>query len=679
MNRKALYSLSSSLMLIILSWSASAETDSALSCQAVPHLMNAYVMHHVTVRTISDTIKDRTSIQLMKQIDPARTLFLETEATAMRATIRQAFDKFKILDCKDFDALKDRIVARSKEVEDYVRKFLANPKYQLDKSVEITIDPDKRGYAKTAEQRNKTLEKLIHFRISNYLSSGTSLDEAKQNLTHQYELATKQAEGMERQELYSQFLDSYATALDPHSSYYSPEALEDFKIQMELSLEGIGVSLSSKDGFTIVEDIIPGGATDKTGVLEPKDKIIGVRQDGEDKPVTIIDKSLRDVVRLIRGKKGTKVFLTVLRKAGDKTRRFDTSIVRDKIDLAQQAAKLKFETRTLNGMKLKLAVIDLPSFYGGQDADARNAYADMKGMMKKIKKENVDGMLLDLSRNGGGLLIDAVRISGLFLKKGPVVATQDNKSRIEILRDKDSTIDFSGPMVVLTSRLSASASEILAGALKDYHRAVIIGDGHTFGKGSVQQVLNLKDGYGAIKVTTGMFFRPGGNSTQYTGVESDVVIPTRYANDEIGEKALDYSLPMRRVANFSEMDNVNTKKGTEHWRPVDADTVKKIATKSKARVAKNKEFDEIRKKLADAAKKKTDVVKLSEVEKEQKEAQELEKKEEKEKKSREEIVRELDAPQYNEALDILADLVSESKKSVLANVNDKVIERKKEN
>ena len=236
---------------------------------------------------------------------------------------------------------------------------------------------------------------------------------------------------------------------------------------------------------------------------------------------------------------------------GERTETLHIVITRDKIDLKEQAAKLRWETVTRGGKSLKIAVIQLPSFYGGDRArGARNCTDDVRKLLKEANEANADGLILDLSRNGGGLLNAAVDISGLFLAEGAVVAIDGKPSNKKVLTDDDEAVQYRGPMVVMTSRVSASASEILAGALKDYARAVIVGDDHTFGKGTVQNIVPLPEGLGALKVTAAHFFRPGGASTQHSGVESDIVVSSAFNNDEYGERHQTYALPPRRVDSF---------------------------------------------------------------------------------------------------------------------------------
>jgi carboxyl-terminal processing protease len=287
------------------------------------------------------------------------------------------------------------------------------------------------------------------------------------------------------------------------------------------------------------------------------------------------------------------VNLTVLRE-GDGAERFNVAIVRAKIDLEDQASSLRTEEREVAGRKLKLAVLELPSFYGDADPTQRQSTKDVERLLRQATAEKADGLLLDLSRNGGGLLQHAVQISGFFLRSGAIVAIENSDGDRQIQRDTDRDVLFSGPVVVLTSRVSASASEILAGALKDYRRAVIVGDDHTFGKGTVQTVSPLPHGDGALKITTQLFFRPGGLSTQHDGVASDVVIPSLLAGEEYGEKTQRYSVPPHQTTAFLS----DTANGSDsRWKPVDDATLAELGRRSEKRVGTNPEFAEIRKKV----------------------------------------------------------------------------------
>ncbi|MDX1649989.1 MAG: S41 family peptidase, partial [Myxococcota bacterium] len=514
----------------------------SLTCGDIPDLTTVFLQKHVRFHGLTSEIRDRAIDNYLRRIDPQRVLFLADEVEALRAELRLLFAETRAGDCSRLRELHRDLIARHQEAEGFVRGFVGSEDYVLDESAELILDPDERPHPRTKAARDARLRTLVHFQISNYLAADAELAEARERLVHRYELATRRVREMERDDLYGQFLDSLAGALDPHSGYLTADFFEDFQISMQLSLEGIGVALAERDGYAVVQEIIPGGAADRLDVLRPKDRIIAVAEAGED-PVDVIDMALRDVVRLIRGRKGTEVELTVLRQ-GEKTQRFTVAIERDTIDLEQQAAKLRFEEKEVEGRTLKLAILELPAFYGEtRDPSKRLGSRDVARLLSRVREQEADGLLLDLSRNGGGLLDDAVRISGFFIREGGVVAVKEGDEPRRILEDPHDGILYDGPMVVLTSRVSASASEILAGALKDYRRAVIVGDDHTYGKGTVQSVVPWRPGSGAVKVTTALFFRPGGISTQHDGVATDVVVPSLFATDDFGERTQRHSLP----------------------------------------------------------------------------------------------------------------------------------------
>ncbi|MDH5306305.1 MAG: carboxy terminal-processing peptidase, partial [Myxococcales bacterium] len=482
-----------------------------------------------------------------------------------------------------------------RSMEEEVRAFVTQETYQIDEDVALVLDPDKRGYPQSDSARRALQQSLVHFQMANYLSAGESLEEAKQLLVHRYELRSRRFAELDVTDLYSSFLDSFASSLDPHSNYLSAETLEDFRISMSLSLEGIGVALSERDGYSVVDHIIPGGAADRLEEgLRENDKIIAVAEDGGE-PVNIIDMPLREAVSLIRGKKGTKVHLTVLRSS----KRLPITIVRDKIDLAEQAAKLRFEMREVDGKPVKLAIIELPSFYGDVDPTRRQCTDDLEKLLATVREEKADGLLLDLSRNGGGLLEHAVTISGFFIRKGEVVGVEDHRGKLNVLRDPDERILYTGPLVVHTSRVSASASEIVAGALKDYRRAVITGDDHTFGKGTVQTVTQLPPGQGALKITTALFFRPGGQSTQNEGVLADVAIPSLLTAEEFGESTQRYALPSQRISSFLG-SYANAIDPDDRRSRVGEALITELARRSHERIEGSEAFAELKRKIEEA-------------------------------------------------------------------------------
>lgn len=352
------------------------------------------------------------------------------------------------------------------------------------------------------------------------------------------------------------YLNAFARAYDPHSDYLSPWGLEDFEIGMKLSLQGIGALLSSEDGAAKVERLIPGGPAERDGRLKPGDKIIAVAQ-GDNPPVDVLHWPLSRTVRLIRGEKGSKVVLTVIPgvdSTGAELAVID--LIRDEVKLEEQAAKSELKTVTgEDGVERRIGVITLPEFYAdlkglGAGQDARSSAKDVARLLGELRDQGAEAVVLDLRNNGGGSLSDAIQMTGLFIERGPVVQVRDQR-RVVPLNDPDPGVLFRGPVAVLVNRLSASASEILAGALQDYSRAIIIGDSKTHGKGTVQTLIplsNVSTNVGQIKVTTASFYRIAGGSTQLRGVEPDIVIPSPLETLEVGEEHLPHALPWSQVA-----------------------------------------------------------------------------------------------------------------------------------
>ncbi|MEZ0392226.1 MAG: carboxy terminal-processing peptidase, partial [Pseudobdellovibrionaceae bacterium] len=525
-----------------------------------------------------------------------------------------------------------------------------------DSKVELVFDPDKKPFPKTADEANDFLRKYIHFQISNYLATDMKMDEAKSNVIKNWDRTVKRTVETKEDDIYAGYLDSFARGLDPHSSFFSKDVLEDFEIQMSLSLEGIGATLSSQEGFTVVEALVPGGSAARSGQIQPQDKIIAVGQGEKGNLENVVEMDLRDVVRKIRGEKGTRVKLSILRKQGDGKKRFEVTLVRDKIKLEDEAASILYIDKDVGGVKKKIGIINFPSFYADSRRGGRSSAADVKKLIAEARAQKAEGLVLDMSNNGGGSLEDAVKIAGLFFQTGNVVkqsSREEGKGEMTY-KDSDSQVDWPGPLVVLTSRISASASEIVAGTLQDYKRAVIVGNDHTFGKGSVQSVMPIPQNLGALKVTVGMFFTPGGYSTQHRGVNSDIQIPGQYVSDEIGEKYLDYSLPEKKIDNFTSPE-AYVKEGTNAWMTVNPDWIKTLADKSKVRVAKDPEFKKIEEELA-KAKVKGKTIKLTEVtkDKEKKEKAKAAKNASKTEKEKEYLKR----PDVMEASQVLSDLIA---------------------
>ena len=392
------------------------------------------------------------------------------------------------------------------------------------------------------------------------------------------------------------FLNALAQSYDPHSEYMSPSEMDNFQINMRLSLIGIGAMLRSEDGYSKIIELIPGGPAAVEGELKIDDKITAVAQ-GNDPFVDTVDMKLDKVVEMIRGKKATTVRLQVV-PAGvtDNSKRKVIAIKRDEVKLTEGEARAEIiEHPNDKGSVDKLGWITLPGFYAEMDrvhpggGAPKSTTADVRRLLDRLNKEGITGLVIDLRRNGGGSLEEAVNLTGLFIKRGPVVQSKNYDKKMDVLSDRDPAIVYGGPMVVLTSHISASASEIFAGALQDYGRAVIVGDKSTFGKGTVQTLLEVGRfmspfGFkvadaGALKLTIQKFYRPSGQSTQLKGVESDIVLPSRYAHLDVGEDSLKYPLA------FDEVKPADYEK----W-PGPMPDMNDLRTRSAARVKNDPEF-----------------------------------------------------------------------------------------
>ena len=567
-----------------------------LKCENLRDIKKGFLIAHIHTSKLTPTLEARTVKQHLESFDPMKIYFSQQDVNSLKKKMKNIYKKIDKGDCSTLFELQDYYVEQVKKRVAFAKKKLTK-KFKFDKSVKIMLDPDKRGYAKNEKELQALQEKYIHFQISNRLISGKKLEEAIGLVSRSYDRGVRKLENFKKEDVLSGYLSSFAHSLDPHTSYFSADVLEDFEISMSLSLEGIGATLTPVDGFTVVDSLVKGGAAALSGKIQEKDKIIEVGQFKKGRPQAfenVVEWDLRDVVRLIRGKKGSKVRLKLLRLKDGKAETHTVTLVRDKIKLEDDAAQLSYMEKETNGVKRKIGIINLPSFYADSRKGGRSSADDVKKIIKEAKKNKVDGLVLDMSTNGGGSLSDAVQLAGLFFRTGNVVKQSSKNPRLKPipLKDDDPEVDWTGPLVVLTSRVSASASEIVAGTLKDYERAVVVGGDHTFGKGSVQQVIPLAQGLGALKVTVGMFFTPGGYSTQHRGVAADVVLPSPYDEKEVGEKTLPYSLPPKKIGEFISKDAFVTS-GKEKWDKVKKKTISILSKRSKTRVAKNKDFQEI--------------------------------------------------------------------------------------
>ncbi len=598
------------LILALLALQITNVQAQTLQCQAVPSLLNVFLSNHYSQKSMTPELKTRTTALFLKSVDGNKQLLYKKDVAKIESQMGDFFEAMKSGNCAALNEISGVLVERAQENLALVKEKLKT-NFKLNDEAKFQTDSKKRDFPKDLDEKKAMLDSAMNVQIATIMAGDVKMEKAKEQLVKRYELAVKRAKELNQSKVISYFAESFAHSLDPHSDYFPPEQFEEFRISMNLSLEGIGVSLSSDDGYTVVQEIIPGGSADRAKALSSKDKIIAVAQDKKE-AVNIVDMDLSDVVKMIRGKKGTKVTLTVLRTKGNKTETFHTTLTRDKVDMKEQAAKVEYQTKKVGDKTYKIALVDLPSFYGGSEKEARDCYTDMKRIVEEANAKKVDGIILDLSIDGGGILQDAVKIAGLFIKTGPVVATQDEKKNREILSDEDPKVYFNGPFMILTSRQSASASEILTGAMKDYKRALVVGGDHTYGKGTVQVLNPLPFNLGAMKLTTQMFYLPGGNSTQNLGVASDIIMPTYLDSEDLGEQFMDYALPPSKTEPFISVSSAQSSAPGEHWTPVDDKLVKALAEKSSKRIATNDEFKEIQKDL-DENKKNEGWVKVADI------------------------------------------------------------------
>jgi carboxyl-terminal processing protease len=517
---------------------------------------------HLTQQSLDDKISERCLDTFVKELDPLKLFFYQSDLDEFKANKTLLDEGFRHGDVRFAYDVFARFLARVDE-----RVQLAHA--ELDKAHDFTVDeemirdPKAATFPKTPEEAAERWRQRVKFDIMKELADDVAADEAIKKLRKRYLSLRNSWQQTDNEELLERYLSAMTTGFDPHSSYMAPTTLENFNIQMKLELDGIGASLRAVDGYTVVQNIIPGGAADKQGDLKPEDKIVGVG-DGPNGPIEdIVDMKLNDVVKKIRGKRGTIVRLEI--DPADNSERKTISITRDRIELKDSEARSEVIERgkKADGTPYRLGIIQLPSFYMDMDGARlgvdgfKSTTRDVRRLLEEFKKQNVDAVVVDLRWNGGGSLTEAVNMTGLFIDNGPVVQVKGPDGRTQPYKDPESGLVWEGPLVVIINKFSASASEIFAGAIQDYRRGIVIGDHATHGKGTVQQLYDLDNKLfafsgrspkmGALKLTIQQFYRPGGDSTQNRGVVSDVELPSLTTHLDVGESDLDYALKFNRV------------------------------------------------------------------------------------------------------------------------------------
>jgi carboxyl-terminal processing protease len=515
---------------------------------------------HISARKVDDEISSRALDIYLKALDPMKLYFYQSDVDDFGRYRTQIDDLTARGDLSPAYQIFTRYLTRVNERLQVVQELLQQD-FDFTEPDTIIIDPKATTYAKTVDEARDRWRRQLKFNILDLKDDGKTDAEAREQLQRRYARYAKRWAQTESDDILELYLSSITMAYDPHTTYMSPSSLNDFTIQMRLNLEGIGAALREKDGYTVVSSVIPGGAADKDGRLKEDDHIVSVgQQSGE--MVDIVEMPLKQVVSLIRGKAGTLVRLGVKKGGTGETEVYN--ITRAQVQLEDSAARGKVIEHSLpngSGEKFKIGYINLPSFYldmegaRNNEANFRSSTKDVRRLLDGFRSQGVDGVVLDLSRNGGGSLTEAISLTGLFIDRGPVVQVKNANGSIQEYSDDEPGVAWDGPLVVMTSKLSASASEILAGAIKDYRRGIIVGDPATHGKGTVQTLMDLgremfrndRNNYGALKVTLQQFYLPDGDSTQLDGVAADVILPSITSVMDISESDLDYALPHDRI------------------------------------------------------------------------------------------------------------------------------------
>ena len=558
------------LFFLFPSFLAAQDEKQKLTGPVVKGIVEQFVSMHYAQKPLDDEMSAKIFKLYLNRLDPAHYYFLAADVNEYRQfeiRIDDMLLRGKVkLALEIFERFKVRLSERLAMMEE----FLAED-FDFSRDANWTLERDDLPYPETTEEARKIWRTKIKFDLLTLKLADTSIKDGKERLMKRVRGMWKDFSQYENDDVVSIFLNSMAAAYDPHSSYLAAQDLKNFDISIKLSLEGIGAVLRWEDGYTVVNSIVPGGAAARHGKLKADDRIIAVAQ-GEEAFESVIDMRLNNVVQLIRGKRGTKVGLQILRKT---KKGFDTLklvIVRDKIILKDGEARTQIfvhpsleENKTVQETN-RIGVIKLPSFYVDFNDRRKNpknyksSSRDVKKHLKEFVRENVDGVILDLRSNGGGGLDEAINMAGLFIGHNPVVIVrQSGGRRVTVHRSRERAV-YDGPLLIMLNRYSASASEILAGAMHDYQRAILAGDTTTFGKGTVQNIFQLPEGYGALKVTIAQFYRVSGWSTQNRGVETSLVLPSLNNARDIGESTLDNALPWRSIDQVSYRVSGNLKK-----------------------------------------------------------------------------------------------------------------------
>ncbi|SEQ32977.1 MULTISPECIES: carboxy terminal-processing peptidase [Pseudomonas] len=518
--------------------------------------------HHYSKPPLNDERSIKIYDSYLKMLDPNRLYFNAADIAEFDAWRTRFDDLLKQGDLNPGFTIYKRYLDRVKERLDYTLGLLDKGIPQLNFAADETFDVNRE---KAPWPTNTAaLDDLWHKKLKDEvlrLKLGGKDDAAiKEQLQKRYRNQLARLKQTRSEDIFQAYINAFAQTYDPHTQYLSPESAENFDINMSLSLEGIGAVLQSDNDYVQIIRLVPAGPADKSKQLAPADKIVGVAQGKDGEMVDVVGWRLDEVVKKIRGAKGSVVRLEVIPSSNppnDQTTKV-VSITREAVKLEEQAAQKHIIDVPHNGKTYKLGVVDVPAFYldfkayRAGDPNYKSTTRDVRKLIGELKNEKVDGIVIDLRNNGGGSLQEATELTGLFIDQGPTVLVRNSDGKVDVLADDEGDAFYTGPMTVLVNRLSASASEIFAGAMQDYHRALIVG-GQTFGKGTVQTIQPLN--HGELKLTLAKFYRVSGQSTQHQGVIPDISYPDIVDNKEIGESALPNSMPWDTIRPVLEVEN----------------------------------------------------------------------------------------------------------------------------
>ncbi len=548
---------------------AAVDTDRALKLE--PNMEQRYASniatrfltnYHYKRTRLDDELSSQIFDSYLKLLDPNRIYFLAGDVEMFeryRHGMDDALRHSDLLSAYDiFNVYSDRVQQRA----DYARNRARQPfDFTLDENYQY--DREDEPWAKTTAELDELWRKRVKNDYLRLLLTDKEDEAIVETLIERYDNLERRINELNTEDVFQFFMNAFAQSIEPHTAYLSPRTSENFEISMKLSLEGIGALLGRENEYTLISSVVPGGPADKDGRLKAGDRITAVGQGNDGKMVDVIGWRIDDVVDLIRGPKDTVVRLEVLPE--DASISGPTSIidiVRNEVKLEEQAAKSEIIEIPVKGSEdevIKIGVIDLPVFYldfngrAQNKPDYRSSTRDVRKLIGEMEEQGVAGIVVDLRNNGGGSLLEATTLTGLFIDKGPVVQVRNSSGRISLEEDVEPGMAWEGPLAVLVNRYSASASEIFAAAIQDYGRGVVIGE-PTFGKGTVQSLLDLDDyapsdkpSMGQLKITMAQFFRVNGGSTQNRGVVPDIRFPSAGDPEEYGERSMDNALPWTSI------------------------------------------------------------------------------------------------------------------------------------